>query len=313
MDRQGLLLKTSAAMAVTVGQALKLGAGFLSQVGRQGGWLDAEVLLGMVLGRGREDLYRNPEMPLQEEEAGLFRRLLERRSRGEPVAYITGHREFWSLDFLVTPQVLVPRPETERLVEVALRLLAAAEGQISRAAIPHPRGRVLDLGTGCGAIAVSLARERSDLEIWATDLSSKALDVARANAVRHGVGERIHFLEGDIFGPVRGQEAFFHLIVANPPYVRQGSVEGLPQEVREWEPRMALDGGWDGLDLYRRIIGEGCLYLQDGGFMALEIGSDMGGEVCRLFARQGSYSECTVHGDLSGRERVASVQKLLRS
>lgn len=298
------------ARSFTVGQALKLGASLLSQAGIESGWLDAEALLGMVLGRGREELYCNLEMPLHASAEDLFQRTLERRARREPLAYITGHREFWSLNFAVTPQVLVPRPDTELLVEAALGLLAAADQRIARAAMPHCRFRILDLGTGCGAIAVSLARERGDLDIWATDLSLEVLDVARANAVRHGVEKRIHFLQGDAFGPLKDQGGLFHLIVANPPYVRRSEMESLLQEVRDWEPRMALDGGWDGLDLYRRMIRDGRFYLVDGGSMALEIGSDMGEEILRLFASQGSYSECTVHRDLSGRERVVTVQKL---
>lgn len=288
---------------VPVRKALLEGAGFLSQMGVESARLDAELLLGKVLGRGREELYLNYDMPLGTQAQDLFHSLLQRRARREPISYITGRREFWSLDFLVTPDVLVPRPETELLVEVALRLTGQSQ-------IADCKSHILDLGTGCGAIAVSLAKELSNGEIWATDLSSRALDIAQANAVRHGVKEKVHFLQGDIFGPVEDQRAFFHMVVSNPPYVRQSELENLPPEIRDWEPRLALDGGLDGLDLYRRIIGEGHLYLADGGFVALEIGADIGEEVSRLFASIDCYSAAAVYQDYAGRDRVVVARKL---
>ncbi|MFQ5903450.1 MAG: peptide chain release factor N(5)-glutamine methyltransferase [Candidatus Binatia bacterium] len=287
---------------VTVRQALQEGTGFLSRMGLESARLEAELLLGKVLGGGREGLYLNYEMPLKRREKNLFQRALQRRTRREPVSYITGQREFWSLEFLVTPAVLVPRPETELLVEVALEVTGQSDESF-----PF---KILDLGTGSGAIAVSLAKERGDLEVWATDLSSGALEIARANAAHHGVGEKVHFLQGDLFEPVDGRQGFFHLVVSNPPYVRRGEFQNLPPEIRDWEPRSALDGGVDGLDLYRRIIQEGHLYMVDGGLMALEIGADMGDEISRLFASVGFYSEGTLHRDCAGRDRVVVARKL---
>ncbi len=287
---------------VTVREALLIGTELLSRRAIDSARIDAEVLLGMVLGQGREALWRDLEAPLKTAERIEFQRALERRARREPVAYITGHKEFWSLDFLVTPDVLVPRPETEVLVEAALDLLTKLDRPL-----PH---RMLDLGAGSGAIAVSLAKELREAEIWATDLSSAALKVAETNALRHGVREKIHFLRGDLFEPCAEGGQAFHLIVSNPPYVRRGDIENLPAEVRDWEPRLALDGGRDGLDFCRRIIPEGGRYLADGGWMVLEIGADMREMISRLFVSAGRYSEGSVYRDYAGRDRVFAARKL---
>ncbi len=288
---------------VTVQQALQEGAAFLSQMGIESARLDAELLLGKALGYPREKLYLNYKMVLGIPVKDLYCSLLERRARREPLCYIIGRREFWSLDFYITPEVLVPRPETELLVEVTLGLAKKLDKN-------HPI-KILDLGTGSGDIAVSLAKALVDVEIWATDLSARALEVARVNVLRHGVEEKIHFLQGDAFGPVRGHLKFFDLVVSNPPYVRQRELKNLPPEVRDWEPQLALDGGADGLDFYRRIMEETHLYLADGGFLALEIGSDMGAEICRLVSNSiGCFSAPQVYQDYAGRDRVVVAQKL---
>ncbi len=294
---------------VTVVQALQGGTEILGRLGIDSARLDAEVLLGIVLGGGREQIYLNYETPLNIHDEELYRRLLLRRTRREPIAYITGHREFWSLDFYVTSEVLVPRPETELLVEATLGLIKETASQ-DKSVEPGAKFQVLDLGTGSGAIGVSLARERDDVEVWATDLSPSALEVARANANRHGVTERIHFDQGDIFEPIKDRRACFHGVVSNPPYVRRSEMEDLPRDVRDWEPKMALDGGADGLDFHRRIIEQGHLYLMDGGFIVLEIAPDMGEEVCHLFESVGQYSEGSIHPDLAGRNRLVSARKL---
>ncbi len=287
---------------VSVRQALQEGTKFLSQMGVESARLDAELLLGRVMGWGREKLYLNYEVPLGTHGRAMYHFFLRRRARREPISYITGQREFWSLDFLVTPEVLVPRAETELLIEVVLEVL----GQVHK---NFPL-KVLDLGTGSGAIAVSLAKEWGDIEIWAGDLSREALEIARTNAARQGVKEKIHFFQGDLFESFRGQLGFFHVVVSNPPYVRRDEMQNLPPEVRDWEPRLAWDGGLDGLDLYRRIIQEGHLYLTDGGFMVLEIGADMRDKVSRLFTGVGTYSESSVFQDYAGRDRVFVARKL---
>lgn len=287
---------------ITVREALQEGAELLSRAGVESARLDAELLLGKAFGRTREEIYLNYETELGREVEELFNALLRRRARREPIAYITGEREFWSLGFLVTPEVLVPRPETELLVEVTLELVKKSEGN-------HPV-KILDLGTGSGIVAVSLAKEIDDVELWATDLSARALKVAQTNAMRHGVEEKIRFLPGDAFEPVRGQTDFFNVIVSNPPYVRRGELGSLPPEIREWEPRLALDGGADGLVFYRRIAEESHFYLAGGGFVAVEIGADMGAEVCRLFAGAGRYSTPSVYQDYARMDRVVVAQRL---
>lgn len=292
----------------TVRQLLRRGAEFLSEIGLESARLDAELLLSHVLGWSRERLWLDDKVPLEPTQRELFEQALRRRARMEPVAYITGVREFWSLDFLVTADVLVPRPETELLVEVALGLIEAE----SQMGLFQRTGKlqILDLGTGSGAIAVSLAKERRDVEIWATDLFPGALEVAQANAARHGANERTRFFQGDLFEPVKGWTDFFHMIVSNPPYICRGEIQDLPPEVRDWEPKSALDGGPDGLDLLRRIIQDGHLYLREEGFMVLEIGADMGEKVCRLIESVGCYSEGSVYQDLAGRDRLVVTRKL---
>jgi len=303
MRGEFLIAQSGASSPMTVRQALQEGTGFLSRLGIESARLDAELLLGMVLGQKREELYLSFERRLGSRQRRELQSLLERRALGEPIAYITGRREFWSLDLLVTSDVLVPRPETELLVEVSI-VLMEAEFQIS-----NFKFQILDLGTGSGNIAVSLAKEKGDSEIWATDLSLEAVRVAEINAAHHGVKRQVHFLQGDAFKPVEDKREFFHMIVSNPPYVRRGEVVALPRDVRAWEPLSALDGGIDGLDLYRRIAAEGHLYLRNGGFIALEIGDGMAEEACALFKSVSVYRECKIHRDYAGKERVVVIQK----
>ncbi len=288
--------------APTVRDALREAIAFLSQAGVESARIDAEVLLGSALSSGREALYANLEKPLEAQSRARLRELLQRRARREPVAYILGKKEFWSLEFLVNRDVLVPRPETESVVELALEVASKFSGKLPIT--------ILDLGTGSGAIAISLAKELKQSEVWATDISSGALEIARGNAGRQGVEKRIRFLPGDGFEPVRSQGAFFDLVVSNPPYVRRRELQNLPPEVREWEPRLALDGGEDGLEFLRRIVREAFLYLAEGGFVALEVGDGLAREVAALFASAGGYSEISAHRDLSGKDRVVVARKL---
>ena len=222
-----------------------------------------------ALGWSREDLYRNPEGGLPGPRAERFESLLSRRVRAEPMAYLTGSQEFWSLEFRVTPDVLIPRPETEHLVETVLNFLASRPGPC----------RVLEIGTGSGAIAVCLATECARVEVWATDVSAPALDVARENARRHGVERRIHWLRGDLLAPVRELPGDFDVLVSNPPYIPSGEIPRLQGDVRDWEPALALDGGADGMDFYRRIVRDGVCRLREGGLLAVEIGAEQGDEV----------------------------------
>ena len=226
-----------------------------------------------------------------------FEALLLRRLAREPVAYITGTQEFWSLDFVVTPDVLIPRPDTERLVEVALLCAATI-----------PAGKPLwiaDLCTGSGAVAISLASELPSAQVCAMDISPAALAIARGNAEAHQVAARMQFFTGDLFEALApGAAVRFDLVVSNPPYVRRAEIVALAPEVSRWEPRVALDGGVDGLDFYRRIAAAAPDYLSEQGVLALEIGADMAGKVSAICADTGRYRKIEIFQDYAGRDRV---------
>ena len=279
--------------AATIASALREAAARLFAAGIDSARLDAEMLMAETLRIERDRLFLNSDVAPGGAALARFHALVTRRAAGEPVSYIVGRREFWSLDFIVTPAVLMPRPETELVVETALKLLGA-----------NASPKILDLGTGSGAIAVALAKEINGAEILATDISSDALEIARANARRHGVEERMTFFAGDLFAAL-GQMKF-DAIVSNPPYICRGDIAALPRDVRDFEPRVALDGGIDGLNFYRRIAREAPQYLSSGGFVAVEIGARMGSDVARLFTAAG-FDDVRVEKDLAGLERVVSA------
>lgn len=253
--------------------------------------LDAELLAAHAFGMERVQLYTHFDRPLSADELASLRELVRRRQAGEPVAYLTGKKEFWSLDLRVDGRVLVPRPDTETLVEVALSLLP--KGQACR---------VADIGTGSGAIALSLKRERPEADVVAVDRSPDALAVARDNAERLSLAVR--FFEGDLLAPLAG-EGPFDLITANLPYIPTADLGDLAPEVRS-EPRLALDGGADGLDLIRRLLVEGSgvrASLVPGGAVALEIGVGQAETVAALL-RSADLVDTVIRCDLAGRERV---------
>ncbi len=252
-----------------------------------------------ALGWSREDLCRSPEAPLDASSLSCLAALVARRTCGEPVAYLTGVQEFWSLDFAVTPDVLIPRPETEHLVETVAEFLASR---------PGPQ-RLLDLGTGSGAIAVSVARECPRVEVWATDVSHEALEVARANACRHGVDHRMRWLQGDLFGALGGSATSFDALVSNPPYIPGPDMARLPRDVRDWEPALALDGGTDGMVFYRRIVAEGIPHLREGGLLAVETGADLGDRVPELFHAHRGLDQVRVLPDHAGLPRVVTAER----
>lgn len=252
--------------------------------------LDAEVLLAHVLSLTRAFLRSHPEAPAGER-AGEYRALLDRRARGEPLAYLTGTREFWSLPLAVTPAVLVPRPETELLVERALALRA------------EPHGRVADLGTGCGAVALALASERPCWQVTATDISAQALEVARANAARLGL-LAIDFRTGSWFTPLVAER--FDLIVSNPPYVAAGD-PALSDPALAHEPRLALTPGADALACLRAIARDAPLHLAQGGWLLLEHGAEQGGPVRRELVLAG-FRYVRSHRDPADHERVTEGQ-----
>ncbi len=263
--------------------------------------LDAEVLLAESLGMDRVGLYTHFDQPLQPAELARFKRLIRRRMAHEPLAYITGKREFWSLPFKVTPDVLIPRPETEGLVAEALRLMAGRErcGRV---------GRILEIGTGSGAIIIALAKELPSASLVATDFSEKALALARENATAIGVGERIQFLHGDLFAPLE-QESPFDLILSNPPYISRSEFASLAPEVRDFEPRIALDGGKDGLAFFRRALPRVGRYLQPAGWFLTEIGAGQDPEVQQIAAATPDLEAFIFIPDLAGIKRVFKARK----
>jgi release factor glutamine methyltransferase len=264
--------------------------------------LDAEVLTAHALGLPRVQLYVQFDRPLLPTELAAIRESVKRRQAGESVAYIVGKKEFWGLELAVDARVLVPRPDTETLVDEALERIGRAGGRAPEEA-PPPKAapRVADVGTGSGAIAVTLAKERPDAVVFATDISPDALAVARANAER--LGAAVTFLEGDLEAPLI-PHAPFDLVVANLPYVRAGDLAGLAPEVRA-EPTRALDGGADGLALVRRLVAAAPALLAPGGALALEIGAGQAAETARLCAAAG-LADVRVRRDLGAVERVVS-------
>jgi release factor glutamine methyltransferase len=265
--------------------------------------LNAELLLARSLNLSRERLYIRLNDPMTEKEEETMERLMGRRISREPLQYILGHQEFWSIDFSVDPRVLIPRPETELLVDQALLILS--ENPLGRT--PH----ALEIGTGSGAVAISLAKEVGDLFLVATDISRDALLLAQENAESGGVLHRVAFVNGDLFEPFRlfGRRGPFDLILSNPPYITFSKIDELPKEVRDYEPIIALNGGEDGLDFYGRIIAQAPDYLRRGGWLLLEVGQGQSRIVSELF-EEGSYflkPECIP--DLSGIERVVKAQR----
>ncbi len=256
--------------------------------------LDAELLLAFALGCDRLRLYLEFEKPVMAEERARFRALVRRRGEQRvPVAYLTGLREFWSLPLTVTPDVLIPRPDTETLVEAVLTRRPEREAPLA----------MLDLGTGSGAIALALASERPCAAITASDLSEAALAVARKNAEALGLAERVRLLLGDGFAPVAGER--FDVIASNPPYVAEAEAKGLAPELRH-EPRLALFQPGDGSALLRRIAAEAGRYLAPGGLLALELAPAQANDVTQCLVAAG-FAEVAEHRDLAGRIRAVSA------
>lgn len=253
--------------------------------------LDAEILVAHVLGLARVQLYVQFERVLEPDELGRLRELIKRRQAGESVAYLVGKKEFWKFELAVDARVLVPRPDTETLVEVALEKLPSSP----------PSTKIADIGTGSGALAITLAKLRPEAAVFATDVSPGALEVARSNAAR--LGASVTFLEGDLAAPLRS-EAPFALIVANLPYIPTGELAGLPAEVRS-EPVLALDGGGDGLELVRRLVADAPGLLAPAGVLILEIGAGQAAATAALLAEAG-FAGVETKRDLGGVERVVS-------
>ncbi len=256
--------------------------------------MNAETLLMFTLGCDRAYLYAHPERKLTAAELARYEDAIHQRASGKPAQYITGHQEFWGLDLLVSPAVLIPRPETEHVVETALELARA-----------WPRPRIVDVGTGSGCIALALARELPQAEVWAVDISAEALEIARANAARLQLEKRVSFREGDLLsGFPRGEG--FDLVVSNPPYVSEAEPEKTQREVREFEPKVAVFAGPDGLSVYQRLVPQAREVLRDGGWLVVEIGYSIEDQVRALLA---GWSAVRVTQDLQGIPRVVAAQE----
>jgi len=280
--------------AGTLGPTLDRAAQRLATAGISRARPEAELIAAHVLGRPREWVLIHGEAELSPADADQIAALVARRARREPLAYVLGHVEFYSLDFLTTPAAIVPRPETELLVEVA-----AARARAMRARF------AVDVGTGCGAIAVALAREVSGLRLAATDVSREALALARRNCERHGVADRVALICCDLMCAL-GRPA--DCVVANLPYVRADEFAGLDPEVRDYEPRLALDGGPDGLAAIQRLAVSLRTHLRKGGFAALEVGAGQAGQVAKLLSARGLSRIDTV-ADHAGVPRVVIGQR----
>lgn len=286
----------------TIRRVLEWTAKDLSGRGIPSARLDAEVLLAYVLGLDRLGLYLDLDRPLGEAERGAYRDLIARRRQREPVAYLTGTKEFWSLSLAVTPDVLIPRPDTETLVEEALALLSAGAD-----AAASTERRAVDVGTGTGCVALALATERPDLRVLAVEADRRAAAVAARNAEHLGLARTVAVVVGDLLGPVRGP---VDLVVANLPYVPSPEIDGLEPEVSRWEPRRALDGGLDGLDLFRRLLDAAAPVVRAGGSLALEVAdAEQAGQIAGLLAASGAWEPARTRRDLGGETRVLSSRR----
>ena len=284
-----------------LGEALAQTATWLRNEGVESPRLDAELLLTHVLGVNRAAILAHSDQRLTPKQLTRYRELAARRASREPLAYIVGHRDFYDLDFIVDHRVLIPRPETELLVEHALRI---AGGIVPQMEAPL---HIADVGSGSGAIAVTLACHLPGATVYALDASAGALEVVAENASRHGVADRVHCLLGDLLAPL---PLPVHLITANLPYVTSGEWQELAPEIRDHEPRAALDGGPDGLDLIGRLLATAGPHLRPGGALLLEIGASQGGAVTTLAREYFPQARVQVHADYADLNRLLVVETI---
>jgi release factor glutamine methyltransferase len=273
--------------------------------------MNAELLIMFTLGCDRAYLYAHPERELTPDEMQRYDEALAKRARGTPAQYITGHQEFWGLDLIVSPAVLIPRPETEHLVEAVLELSRSGvqkqeQDQSSRTGMsaPHKQVQIVDVGTGSGAIALALSKELTGARVQAIDISQEALEVARANAARHDLASRIEFRQGDLLAGFPPASVDF--VVSNPPYVGESEEDSVQMEVRKFEPRRAVFAGPTGLEVIARLISQGNAALVPGGWLLLEISGTIADRVRALLA---GWDEVAIRNDLQGISRVALARK----
>jgi len=304
--------------AMDIRTALKLGIAQLRDAHVPSDTLAAELLLLHATGRTRTSLYSHPEDQLTEAESQTYFGLIEKRAAGIPTQHLTGKQEFWGLEFEVTPDVLIPRPETEHVIEVALDRLALRDLRSKHLQNMTGDGLVFaDIGTGSGCIAAALAKEFPAAQIYALDVSPAALAVARRNATRLGFANRIQFFESNLFSRLRKPQAtshqsrLFDLIASNPPYIGRREAPSLAREVRDHEPEIALYGGEEGYELYSDLVTQSAAHLKPGGIVALELGHDSLPAVQPLFDT-GDWTNIGVSNDLAGIPRVLSAEKTRR-
>ncbi len=278
----------------TIGQLISQGEAFLSEKGIHPGRLTAELLLAKVLQCDRSSLYQRIHEEVAEASMGEFYRLLERRVSHYPLQYLTGHQEFWSLDLLVSPGVFIPRPDTEVLVETVIQHNTSSNPII------------VDQGTGCGNIAIALAFEIPRCQIYAVDISPTALAVAKTNALKHRVSDRIVFVEGDLFAPLAdlGLHHRIDWVVSNPPYITKSQLHSLQPEVKRYEPPLSYRAPGGGLHIYQRIITESESFLREGGHLAVEVGAGQHQKVAALFAQWSRWNVIEIRTDLGGIPRA---------
>ncbi|MDC0946228.1 peptide chain release factor N(5)-glutamine methyltransferase [Nitrospinaceae bacterium] len=267
----------------------------LAEAGVNSPRLDSEIILAHTLNLSRTDLWTQDKRVLSESEKKIAKKNVERRLNREPVSLIVGHQEFWSLDFVVDGNVLTPRPETELIIETALNCISSHTA------------RILDLGTGSGALAVTMAKEVPECKVSAIDIDPNALSIAKENAVRHGVADRIEFVCADLIKSA--WSGYFSIILSNPPYIKSADIKKIMPEVQNYEPEKALDGGITGLAFYRAIIPMAIDRLEENGFLILEIGHDQADEVTALLNNFSGYQNIKVIQDYSGYDRVVKAQK----
>ena len=265
----------------------------------------AEILLAHALKLKKIDLYLRYDQPLCSNELAVFKALIQRRLTKEPVAYIVGVKEFYSMDFAVTSDVLIPRPETEHLVEAAIALLPDNSGSD----LNFEKKRILELGTGSGAIILSLASRRPEHIYFASDRSIKAIETAKRNASQHNLDSKIYFFVCNWFVTLNDHIRSFDMIISNPPYIQTRTINRLQPEIYKYEPVMALDGGEDGLCCLRHIIDNAHDYLNPGGSLLLEIGYDQKSEVYKIIDSRGKYEQVVFIKDYSGNYRVVQMKK----
>jgi len=292
-----VLSYSSKRMTTSIAEAILQGAHKLRKAGVPEARREAGSLLTHVIARDRSFIISHAEDPLSAEELEKFGETLEWRAKGKPLQYITGHQEFFGLDFEVTPDVLIPRPETELLVEAALKLA------------PNSKAFICDVGTGSGCIVVTLLRELPRARGLAIDVSGAAIEVAKRNASRHSVSDRLEFLASDCFAEVNRKGALFDMVVSNPPYVSVGELESLQREVRDYEPHLALEAGADGLSIIRRLLVDAGVFLKTGGHFLFEIGFDQHATVEQLVDPT-VWKLLDIYRDMQGIPRTVVLEKL---